>query len=219
MANAVVGAYLSQLGFSQSAVIYVTSAPPEGIQWLSELDAKKNGVEVSFIGKDEAKKSDIPNMLPTSLLPLKQKQGSDFVGFDLPGMPIKGISLSECDTKCQANSACKAFTYNLRHPACFLKQDVKIALRNAVAVSGFTSGIESKIVFSRIEVQSRTDFPGGDYRHDDNVSFADCVSVCENEEGCKSFSFIAKRKQCWLKTGVTSAIPKAGVVSGVKAER
>lgn len=55
MANAMVGAYLNQLGFSQSAIMYVTSAPPEAIQWLSELDAKNYGLEVAFIGGDEAK--------------------------------------------------------------------------------------------------------------------------------------------------------------------
>jgi uncharacterized protein len=68
-ANAVIGAYLNQLGFSQSAVIYVTSAPPEGIQWLSELDAKKNGVEATFLSRDVAKQSDIAVTSPVSIAP------------------------------------------------------------------------------------------------------------------------------------------------------
>lgn len=48
MANAVVGAYLSQLGYSQSAIIYATSAAPESIQWLSETDASKYGIRAWF---------------------------------------------------------------------------------------------------------------------------------------------------------------------------
>lgn len=39
--NALVGAYLNQLGLSQSSVIYVTSAPPQGIRWLTREDAAR----------------------------------------------------------------------------------------------------------------------------------------------------------------------------------
>jgi hypothetical protein len=33
--NALVGAYLSRLGFSNAAITYLTSAPPDSMQWLS----------------------------------------------------------------------------------------------------------------------------------------------------------------------------------------
>lgn len=33
--NALVGAYLNQIGLPDNAIIYVTSAPPEGIEWLT----------------------------------------------------------------------------------------------------------------------------------------------------------------------------------------
>ena len=45
-ANAVVGAYLNQIGLSTSAVIYITSAPPEGMQWLNIQDAQRVGLDV-----------------------------------------------------------------------------------------------------------------------------------------------------------------------------
>jgi membrane-bound ClpP family serine protease len=51
--NAVVGAYLTQLGFNLNAVVYVTSAPPTEIRWLSEEGALKNGIEFILISKDE----------------------------------------------------------------------------------------------------------------------------------------------------------------------
>lgn len=218
MANAVVGAYLSQLGYSQSAIIYATSAAPESIQWLSETDASKYGIEVEFIGAQSESKADTEFKTPISIIPLKQRQGMDLMGYDLPNMPIKDISLSQCDSKCQANPLCKAFTYNLMHPGCFLKLDVKVGLRNAVAVSGFRTEIETQITLSNIEVQSRTDFPGNDYRHEDNSSLADCVDYCDKEETCKAFTFSSLKKQCWLKTIVTSAISKRGNVSGFKVK-
>jgi hypothetical protein len=44
--NALLGAYLGKIGLPDRAVIYVTSAPPEGMTWLSPDDAEKMGIEV-----------------------------------------------------------------------------------------------------------------------------------------------------------------------------
>jgi hypothetical protein len=60
--NALVGAYLNQLGLSTSAVLYITAPPPEGIQWLSFADARRIGIDVqqtttSSVAKDEPRRS------------------------------------------------------------------------------------------------------------------------------------------------------------------
>jgi hypothetical protein len=44
--NALVGAYLNQLGLPTSAVVYITGAPPEGMQWLNFADAQRFGIDV-----------------------------------------------------------------------------------------------------------------------------------------------------------------------------
>lgn len=44
--NAIVGGYLNGLGFSENAIAYITSAPPEGVRWLTFDDAGKVGIEV-----------------------------------------------------------------------------------------------------------------------------------------------------------------------------
>ena len=44
--NAVVGAYLNQLGLPTSAIIYITEAPPDGMQWLNFVDAQRYGIDV-----------------------------------------------------------------------------------------------------------------------------------------------------------------------------
>jgi hypothetical protein len=44
--NALVGAYLNQLGLPSSAIVYITSAPPEGMQWLNFADAQRVGIDV-----------------------------------------------------------------------------------------------------------------------------------------------------------------------------
>lgn len=45
-ANAIVGAYLGALGFSQRTIIYVTAPAPDEMQWLTLADASMLGIEV-----------------------------------------------------------------------------------------------------------------------------------------------------------------------------
>lgn len=49
MANALVGAYLSQLGLSQKAIAFVTSAPPQGMEWLDASNAQSIGVDMVWM--------------------------------------------------------------------------------------------------------------------------------------------------------------------------
>jgi hypothetical protein len=44
--NAVLGAYLEDLGFRWSAIVYMTTPSPQSIQWLNADDAKKYGIKV-----------------------------------------------------------------------------------------------------------------------------------------------------------------------------
>ena len=46
--NALVGAYLNKIGLPYDAVVYITSASPDSITWLSKADAQKIGIEVAF---------------------------------------------------------------------------------------------------------------------------------------------------------------------------
>ena len=48
--NALVGAYLDQLGFSGEVIAYVTHAPPEKMGWLSEGTARAIGLNVVWVG-------------------------------------------------------------------------------------------------------------------------------------------------------------------------
>jgi hypothetical protein len=52
--NALLGAYLGKIGLPDRAVIYVTSAPPEGITWLSPTDAEKMGIELRTLSRPVA---------------------------------------------------------------------------------------------------------------------------------------------------------------------
>lgn len=47
--NALVGAYLSQLGLPSTAVVYITEPPPNSIRWLTASDAAKYGIDVKVL--------------------------------------------------------------------------------------------------------------------------------------------------------------------------
>jgi hypothetical protein len=44
--NALVGAYLNQLGLSERAIMFVTSAPPQGIEWINAEKARLIGIDI-----------------------------------------------------------------------------------------------------------------------------------------------------------------------------
>jgi hypothetical protein len=45
--NAILGAYLNQLGMSEDAILYITQAAPTSIQWMNMDDAGKYGIAVA----------------------------------------------------------------------------------------------------------------------------------------------------------------------------
>lgn len=51
--NALVGAYLSKLGFSDLVVVYVTEAAPRELRWLTPKDASFLGLQVAWSGISE----------------------------------------------------------------------------------------------------------------------------------------------------------------------
>ena len=42
--NAILGAYLNQLGLSEDAILYITKTAPTSIQWMSLEDANEHGI-------------------------------------------------------------------------------------------------------------------------------------------------------------------------------
>ena len=63
-ANAVIGAYLNQLRLSASAIVYITSSPPEGMQWLNLADARRFGIDVQPV--DQPTKANTEPAAPTA---------------------------------------------------------------------------------------------------------------------------------------------------------
>ena len=211
--NALAGAYLNQLDLPERAVAYITSAAPQSIQWLTLDDARNYGIDVvSFESNSTTKKPEPPlrNMV------FKIKDGTDLFGLDLPGMPLTGMTLDLCQNACNSNFACQAFTFNRKSSTYFLKSGADFSVGYEFAIAGYPIEIESKIKQSEIKIHQRTDAIGSDYQSKDDVSLEQCIRECDESSRCRAFTYIAKQRQCWLKSAYSTLANKRGVVSGVK---
>ena len=99
-------------------------------------------------------------LAPTSVLSA-DKQFSIHIDTDAPGYDYKQIdppSLSYCQTRCGAEAACKAFTYNRAKQVCFLKYKAGFHLtRHMEAITG------TKIADNQFSISKYKDAPGFDY--------------------------------------------------------
>ena len=81
--NALVGAYLNQLCLPASAIIYITSAPPGGMQWLNFVDAQRFGIDVSpfdLPARPTVTRSNLSSNSLSSEVTLVTKEVYEFVG-------------------------------------------------------------------------------------------------------------------------------------------
>ena len=62
--NALVGAYLNQLGLTQQAIAYITGAQPQEMRWLSFADARAVGIEVVALDPPEESNEPVDPGLP-----------------------------------------------------------------------------------------------------------------------------------------------------------
>ncbi len=157
--------------------------------------------------------------------------GVDFYGEDLA--TTQASDIAACAAACLAKEgACKAFTYNAntkitRGPNCFLKSKRGMADGNAVAISGELlaasdnepSGFSAGIIDPKIQVFSDVDLPFGDLARKPERRAAtqgQCRLACVANDQCVGFTFVQRKKECWLKGSVGQPQSRAGMISGIK---
>lgn len=224
-ANALVGAYLNQLGMSQRAIVYLTSAPPEDMEWLPLRDAASYGIDLEIVADSETREtpasrtqadSSPRDSQTTSMLRL---EGHDILGFDLAGMPMRNVSRDTCEEACERQPDCLAYTYNLPKRACFLKSGGARVLENSTAAAGYRPVLESRLFVSPLTIVERTDFPGNDIGKIATADFDQCLAACERESRCHAFTFVKRQSVCWIKSAAGMPVNNKRAVSGVRLKR
>ncbi|WP_245281617.1 PAN domain-containing protein [Ensifer sp. ZNC0028] len=158
--------------------------------------------------------------------------GLDLFGDDLTSK--RTVDVAECATSClEMNGACKAFTFNanpkiVRGPNCFLKANEGRADGNSVAISGkfLASADPDPTSFSMGTIDPKkalfedVDLPGGDLGVRASILNAtplQCRLACIDNARCVAFTYIKKKRECWMKGAVGTPLFKAGMISGVKS--
>jgi hypothetical protein len=71
--NAVLGAYLDQIGLPEDAIVYITQAAPNSMKWLNMDEAAQHGIEVALLPPPDAAP---PSELNNATASLEQPQTS-----------------------------------------------------------------------------------------------------------------------------------------------
>ncbi|NTI43461.1 hypothetical protein G6M06_18850 [Agrobacterium rhizogenes] len=157
--------------------------------------------------------------------------GMDLFGDDISSTRV--VDAAACALSCLLTKGeCKAFTFNAdpkikRGPNCFLKSSAGRADGNSVTFSGrFLSAADadpSAITLGTIDPKSalfdNVDLPGGDLsRFPDRAAKTplDCRLACIDEAQCVAFTYLKKKKECWLKGFIGTPIFGQDMVSGMK---
>lgn len=76
--NAILGAYLNQLGLSEKAILYITQATPTSMQWMNLKDAAEHGIAVVPLPPAQSAGSNAAG-IATSLEGSPGRRATDFV--------------------------------------------------------------------------------------------------------------------------------------------
>lgn len=137
----------------------------------------------------------------------------DVVGFDYA--TLRNVSQQQCQQACSEDGHCNAVTYNKRERFCFLKDNAKILVKNSDAFAMVVGPLSSQVKFSSFIIGSGKDMPGSDYRSL-KTNFIGCYLECEVNSICRAFSYVRKKRECWLKHSIGPVSVKPGVDSGMK---
>jgi len=130
--------------------------------------------------------------------------GYDYQQFDPP-------SLSYCQSRCQEEAQCKAFTYNTVRRVCFLKHKAGFPLRpHSEAITGRKTGSD------RFSIRKNRDAPGNDYERIDPPTLGDCQTRCGAASECAAFTYNVEKQVCFLKYGIGTLRARDDAITGVK---
>jgi V8-like Glu-specific endopeptidase len=141
------------------------------------------------------------------------RPGSDIGVIDL----ASGATAADCAQQCQANAACRAYTYvvagaQAANPRCWLKYALPGWVPNPNVVSGST-----------LDTESNMNRGGQDYSAFDLAQARPelCKAACARDAACAAYTYVVPGAQstnarCWLKQGVPGQASSTSTTSGVR---
>ncbi|WP_342592037.1 PAN domain-containing protein [Jiella sonneratiae] len=222
-------------GIAATAPVSATSAAPRGSA-VALGGSKSDDVDAS-----EPAAPSLPAASTSRLSALEEyarrptrmalHAGLDFYGGDIAS--LRTGDAAACARQCLSmTGTCKAFTFNTNErivsgPNCFLKSEKGIVDGNMVAISGelLTSADRDPgsfvmgVIDPKASVFDNVDLPGGDLSRRPAAgaySKDQCRLACVENDRCLAFTFVAPKRECWLKWTIGTPRYRDGMVSGAK---
>lgn len=164
---------------------------------------------------------------------------SDFdilCGYDYAGGDYNAISAAtfrDCIDACDLDDQCADVSYGAGNQACYMKAELttptpnggiwtarKKVVSTAATISCsdprnnntlFTSAKSSFLILCGV------DYAGGDIAASQAATFDACIAACDANDACLDVSYAYGSKTCYLKGGLTTASPAAGVWTARKS--
>lgn len=155
-----------------------------------------------------------PRGLPDHRASMISYDDMDVLGFDYE--TLRDVQLNQCQSACESDRSCRAYTYNTRYEVCFLKDDAVVLVENDNAVGGFDVDLSDDVLDSGLVVTADVDSPGGDYRRIRNSDYLECVLECGIDRQCEGFAFVRSSGDCWLKDRIGRIESMSGVEFGYR---
>lgn len=213
--NALVGAYLTNLGLREEAVFALTSAPPDGITRFDRDFSQRYGIPVDIV--------DATTGAPAQPAPPDAFEGEILADTDIPGADLGRIdrtTFDACRAACGAEPSCRAVTYNERFRVCFLKRaaGARVPYRGARSwvVVGSASPTASSGPDEAAASLAGVDLPGEDLQQHDKVSFSACRTQCVRTSACRALTYNTRFSACFLKRAVPDAVRHPDALSWIR---
>jgi PAN domain len=218
--NAIYGAFYGTLGLSDRAIIYLTSAPPDGFNQVTLDIAPLLDITVRRWEEQTPKTSETQPLSSPQSKPnpsdFFNEKGVDIIGFDLPNGSFKTSDENSCYAACSASSSCMAYTFDTKNHVCYQKIGGRLLLPNSDAISGARASVNTSLKRSSIVIYGKKNVPGFEVRAVFTSSLEECVFECDSESECKAFTWNKKSKICSIKSDHNKLIADRNSVSGLR---
>lgn len=207
--NALVGAYLTNLGLPEQAVYELTSAAPDELVRFDEAFARRHRIAVEMLDPDDFDAPAEPAADPPAAVPPGAQEGRALLGQDLPGGDFEradDTTFPACHDLCLRRPGCVGLTFNTRHNVCFLKRTLSHPVDHPDALSWIAgagaapNASVDQVALNGVSLEG-VDLPGHDFKRVDGVSYASCRAQCADLARCRALTYNTRHRVCFMKSG------------------
>lgn len=164
--------------------------------------------------------------LPIPIGPVRMLDGEFFTysNGDLYGgdfQILKSIEQKACKAACQANTQCKAYSFDRWNRWCFLKSTVGDLAFEPSSISGVKKAQAepaSSTAAVRIDRRLAKSYSGSHSRSNAIAALEQCEDACRSSETCIGYTYSKSAKTCKAFDQIDSFASEANAVSGHKTQ-